>query len=292
MNQVELILDAKNDLGEGPTWSTREQALYWVDILGKRLHRLDPATGDTTSWDTEEMVGAAVERESGGFVLAQASGFYTWSSESGRTPLVDPEADKPGNRFNDGAVDRQGRLWAGTMAIKEGAPVGSLYRMDPDLSVTKMVSDVTVSNGLGWSPDDRIMYYCDTGARTIWAYEFDSSTGEIANQRAFAVVPDEPEEGGPDGLTVDAEGCVWSARWGGWKVVRYDPDGAVEREVAVPSARVTSAMFGGPDLDQLYLTTARIGFDPAVDVERQPHAGGVFALAPGVKGLPETPFKG
>jgi sugar lactone lactonase YvrE len=292
MDTVDLIVDAKNQLGEGPTWSVREQALYWLDIMGKRLNRLDYATGKTTSWTTDEQVGAAVERESGGFIFAQETGFYAWSPDSGYEPIVDPEADKPNNRFNDGAVDRQGRYWAGTMAQKGGGPVGSLYRLDPDHSARKMVGDITVSNGLGWSPDNTIMYYCDTGAGTIWAYDFDAATGEIENRRAFITVPREPGEGGPDGLTVDADGFVWSARWGGWKIVRYDPAGKIEREVKIPAERVTSAMFGGPDLDVLYITTARVGFDPAKDEAAQPNAGGLFALQPGVKGLPETPFKG
>lgn len=292
MSNVELVVDARNELGEGPVWSVREQALYWVDIIGKRIHRLDPASGATATYEVAESVGAVLERESGGFVLAQESGFYAWHPESGRKPITDPEADKPNNRFNDAATDRQGRIWAGTMAKTDRGPVGALYRMDTDLSVTRMVTGITISNGLGWSPDNSIMYYCDTGARTIWAYDFDASTGDIENKRAFVVVPDEPGAGAPDGLTVDAEGFLWSARWEGWKVVRHAPDGTVEREISVPAGRVTSVMFGGPNLETLYLTTARVGFDPAKDGASQPHAGGLFACRPGVCGIAEVPFKG
>jgi sugar lactone lactonase YvrE len=154
-----------------------------------------------------------------------------------------------------------------------------------------MLPDAKVSNGLGWSPDNKIMYYCDTNYRTIRAFDFDAVTGGIENERVLISVPDEPGEGGPDGLTVDSEGFIWSARWGGWKIVRYDPDGKVEREVKLPAARITSAIFGGPDLDKLYITSARIDLSEA-DLISQPHAGSVFVFEPGVKGLPEAAYKG
>ena len=203
---------------------------------------------------------------------------------------MDPEPDKLGNRFNDGAVDRQGRFWAGTMG--GGDPVGALYRLDQDQSIRTMVTDIKISNGLGWSPDNKTMYYADTGYRTIWAYDFDPATGAIENRRDFAAVPEKEGDGAPDGLTVDSEGCVWSARWGGWKIVRYDPAGKIEREVAIPAERITSVMFGGPTLEDLYVTSARIDFDEKTDNANQPHAGGLFRLQPGVRGLPETEYGG
>jgi len=292
MSDVELVLDCKNTLGEGPMWSVREQALYWVDIMGHAVHRLDPATGAHERHDIGQPVGTVVLRASGGFVLALQDGLFFWDRTDGLQKIVDPEPDKPGNRFNDGAVDRQGRFWAGTMALGNGGAVGALYRLDTDHSVHKMVSDIKISNGLGWSPDNKTMYYCDTGYRTIWAYDFHPATGAIENRRNFAVVPDDAGEGGPDGLTVDSEGFVWSARWGGWKIVRYDPAGKIEREVSIPAARVTSVMFGGPNLDELYVTSARLGFDETTDNETQPHAGGLFRLNPGVQGLPETEYGG
>ncbi len=292
MSEVELAFDSQDTLGEGPTWSVKEQALYWVDILGSAFHRLDPVTGAHEKFDIGKLVGTVVLRESGGFVLALNDGLYFWDQENGLELINHPESDKPNNRFNDGAVDRQGRFWAGTMSMEGEGKVGALYRLDTDHAVQHMVGDIIISNGLGWSPDNKIMYYADTGYRTIWAYDFDPATGAIENRRDFAVVPDEPGEGAPDGLTVDREGCVWGARWGGWKIVRYDPDGKLEREIKLPAERITSVMFGGADLDELYITSARLDYDPAKDSETQPHAGSLFRVRPGVKGLPETSYGG
>lgn len=292
MTEVELLIDSQNALGEGPMWSVREQALYWVDIMGHAFHRFDPASGARKQYDIGEEVGTVVLRESGGFVLALRSGLAFWDETNGLQAIIDPEPDKADNRFNDGAVDRQGRFWAGTMPMNTREPIGALYRLDTDQSLHTMQTHVTVSNGLGWSPDNRIMYYCDTTPRTIWQYDFDPATGDIANRRPFVAVPEAAGEGAPDGLTVDSEGFIWSARWGGWKICRYDPDGKLEREVKIPAERVTSVVFGGPELEDLYITSARMGFDPARDSATQPHAGGVFHLRPGVKGLPEPEYKG
>ena len=214
MTQVELVLDCRNTLGEGPMWSVAEQALYWVDILGESVHRLDPATGAHEQHDVGQPVGAILLRAGGGFVLALRDGLYTWQPGDSPQLIIDPEPDKPANRFNDAAVDRQGRIWAGTMA--DGSePVGSLYRLDADRSLHIMATDIYVSNGLGWSPDNSIMYYCDSGTGSIRAWDFDAQTGGLSNERPY--VSAEPVGGAPDGLTVDSEGCVWSARWGGWE---------------------------------------------------------------------------
>lgn len=288
MAEVELVLDCKNQLGEGPMWSVQEQVLYWVDIMGEAVQRYDPQTGDYTRYNIGQMVGTVVLRQSGGFVLALHHGLAFWDPEGGLQPIVDPEPDKPDSRFNDGAVDRQGRFWAGTMDMSEDQkPVSALYRLDPDLTVQTMATNIYISNGLGWSPDNTIMYYVDTPRRVIWAYDFDPATGAIANRRDFVTVP-EDDPGGPDGLTVDSEGFIWLARWGGWKVSRFDPAGQLEREVKVPAARVTSVMFGGPDLTELYITCARMDFDEATE----PHAGGLFRLQTSIKGLPEPAFAG
>ena len=177
-------------------------------------------------------------------MLALRDGLYTWQPGDSPQLINDPEADKPANRFNDAAVDRQGRIWAGTMA--DGSePVGSLYRLDADRSLHIMATDIYVSNGLGWSPDNSIMYYCDSGTGSIHAWDFDAQTGALSNKRPY--VSAEPVGGAPDGLTVDSEGCVWSARWGGWKVVRHDPQGRVISELKVSASCVSSVMFGGPE---------------------------------------------
>ncbi len=293
MSEVELAFDSRDQLGEGPMWSVAEQALYWVDIEGFAINRWHPASGAHQRYDIGQHVGTIVFRASGGFVLALRDGFAFWDPETGLTPIADPEADQPDNRFNDGAVDRQGRFWAGTMSMRGNAnPQGALYRLDPDASLRKMVPDVYVSNGLGWSPDNKTMYYTDTRPHTIRAYDFDPATGAIENPRVLIHVPDDPGEGGPDGMTVDSEGFIWGARWGGWKICRYDPEGKLEREIKVPVERVTSVMFGGPDLDRLYITTAWNGLSEAERAATQPHAGSVFVCEPGVRGLPEPAYGG
>lgn len=287
MTEVELLLDCRNTLGEGPMWSVAEGALYWVDITGESVHRLDPAGGRHEQYAVGQPVGAILLRESGGFVLALKNGLYTW--QPGETPqlIVDPEADKPANRFNDAAVDRQGRLWAGTMEDGREA-VGALYRLNPDRSLHVIETGVFVSNGLGWSPDNRTMYFCDSGRRSIRAWDFDPQSGAVSNERPYVTAVE--GEGAPDGLTVDSEGCVWSARWGGWKVVRHDPQGQIIDEIPLPVSCVSSVMFGGPDLDELYITTART--DMLEHGGEQTHAGSLFRARPGVTGLPEAAWGG
>jgi sugar lactone lactonase YvrE len=287
MNQVEHVLSVKNKLGEGPLWHPEEQSLYWVDIDQHCFHRLFPATGQYEVFAVGLPVGALAFRVSGGLVLATRDGFAFWHPETQTLQfMADPEADKPEARFNDGAVDRQGRFWAGTMSA---GPTSSLYRLDPDGSVHTMETGVTISNGIGWSPDDKTMYYTDTPLRMIYAYDFDPATGTIENRRPFIHTPDEP--GIPDGLTVDSEGFIWSARWDGWKVTRYDPTGKVEREINLPVQRPTSCTFGGVELDELYITSAWIGFS-WIKRKLQPRAGDLFRIKASVKGLKEPKFLG
>jgi sugar lactone lactonase YvrE len=284
MSEVELVYDSKNQLGEGPIWSTTERALYWVDILDNCFHCYEPATGQHRRYDVGVVVGTVVLRASGGFVLATKRGFEFFDGQNTKM-IAAPEADDPKSRFNDGAVDRQGRFWAGTMEGREGA----LYRLDTDLSVHKMQGGIVISNGIGWSPDNKTMYYTDSDPRTIWAYDFDAATGNIQNRRVLVQVPE--NDGLPDGLTVDSEGFIWSAHWDGWKITRYDPTGKIERVVRIPVQRPTSCMFGGPNLDELYFTSARTGLSEE-DLKAQPHAGSIFRLKTDVKGIPEPVFGG
>jgi sugar lactone lactonase YvrE len=202
-------------------------------------------------------------------------------------PIVDPESHLPQTRFNDGKCDRNGRFWAGTMGTINGKPAGALYRFDADHSLHTMHHDISVSNGLGWSPDNRIMYYADSPTYNIYAYDFEPETGTMSNERVFA----HHKVGFPDGLTVDAEGYVWSARWDGWQVIRFAPDGSIDQVVEMPVQRPTSCVFGGSDLRQLYVTTATTGLSEA-DLARQPLAGSVLVLDAGVSGLPEPLFAG
>jgi len=289
-DQPVCVLDAKARTGESPVWVAEEQALYWTDIPGKTLNRFDPATGENQVWPMPEEVGSFALRESGGLVAALRSGFAFIDLDSGKIePLVDPEADQPDNRFNDGRCDRQGRFWAGTMNEPRSARSGALYRLGADRRCARMAGDVMVANGLAFSPDDRLMYWSDSRALTIWVFDFDAASGEIANRRVFARLA--PHQGGPDGAAVDAHGCYWIACYRGSRVMRLRPDGTIERKIRLPVSRVTMCAFGGPDLRTLYITTASGGMS-AAELEREPQAGGIFALDLDVEGLPEPRFKG
>jgi sugar lactone lactonase YvrE len=285
---VTCVLAAQALLGEGPVWDPGPRVLYWVDIKRREVHRLDPATGRDERWPVPEDVGSLAVRRRGGLVLAMRSGFHFFDPATGRTtPIVNPEPERRDNRFNDGKTDRQGRFWAGSMHDPETEPTGSLYRLDGDLTCHRLVGDIVCSNALCWSPDGRTMYHADTAVRTVWAWDFDTERGTVANRRVFAQIG--PGEGGPDGATVDAEGFVWLAHWGGWRLTRFDPRGRVERVIRLPVQQPTCPAFGGPDLDVLYVTSASIKLTEG-ERAQQPWAGGVLALDPGVRGLPEAPF--
>ncbi len=287
---VELALDSADLLGEGPVWSADEGALYWVDIKHPRVRRWTPATGDRADWKVPADIGSMAIRSRGGMVLALQHGFATLDLGDGTiTSLHDPEPDLHGNRFNDGKCDPQGRFWAGTMDEDENVPSGSLYRLDPDLHSHRMVQGIICSNGLGWSPDGKLMYYTDTRTHRIDVFSFESETGDIANRRTFAEVP--ADHGVPDGLTVDAEGMLWVACWGGWRVVRYAPDGSVNREVMMPVPQPTSCAFGGPSLNELYVTSARVGLDRS-SLEQAPRSGGIFQIDTDSRGQGEYLFAG
>ena len=290
MIDVRCVANPRALVGEGPVWDDRRQALWWIDVKDPRLFRYDPASGKNLELNMPERIGCIALRAGGGLIGAFVTGFKWIDPETGAvTPIVDPEPDRPGNRFNDGKCDRRGRLFAGTMDNAEVACTGTLYRLDPDLSVQVMCTGVHLSNGLGWSPDDRVLYYTDSLRRTIWAYDYDLETGAISNRRTFARVPE--EAGVPDGLCVDADGYVWSAHWGGWRLTRYAPDGRVERVVKMPVPQPSCPAFGGPDLDVLYVSSAAIEMTPA-DFAKAPDGGGLFALDVCVRGLPGNRFTG
>ena len=268
-------------LGEGPVWDGRDQSLYWVDILESRVHRM-AADGSFSSWDTGQPVGAVVTLASGGLVVAVRDGFMALDPASGTlTTLAEVEKDQPGNRMNDGSCDRAGRFYAGTMAFDESPEAGALYRLDPDLSVTSLLTGVGTSNGIGWSPDDRLMYYIDSQAHRVDVFDYDPATGQIGGRRPFKAVGEGDVV--PDGLTVDADGGVWVAVWEGYALLHHDPDGQLIETVDLPAARVTSCVFGGPDLDRLYITTAA---GPGES------GGALFVCEPGVTGQPSHPFRG
>lgn len=291
---ITCVVDAKALLGESTYWDPREQVLWWIDIFSKRIHRFDPVTGENHNYDAPEYLGCLAVRERSGLVLTMTSGFFFFDpAQGGFQPIVDPEADLPKTRFNDGKTDRQGRFWSGSMFEAPGeAPqkIASLYRLDPDLSCHRMVDGIGCSNGLAWSPDDRTMYYADSFTPFVWAWDFDPASGNIENRRTFtdlswmdAIV---------DGATVDAEGCYWVTIPFKGKVMRYDPDGKLMRTIELPIDLPTCCEFGGANLDVLYVTSATLRRAPE-QLEGQPLAGGLFAIEGlGVKGLPLVPFRG
>ena len=284
------VVDCKNILGEVPLWDEQEQALYWVDIEGKLLQRLTPASGSVERWVMPERIASLAVRERGGLVVAFASGLAFLDLPSLLvTWIARPEQSLPGNRFNEGKVDRHGRFWAGSMDDSLAAHTASLYRLDPDLKVTKQLGNVGISNCFIWSRENDRFWFADSLDRKVYTFDYDHSAGTIANRKLFADTG--PMGCTPDGGTIDAEGFIWIAMWDGWKVVRFAPDGRIDREVRLPAAKPTSCMFGGPDLATLYVTTALWDTKPD-GLAGQPQAGGLFALEVGVCGLPEPRFAG
>lgn len=286
--EAKLFVDARARLGEGPVWDARSGRLVWVDIEGRALHSTDPSTGATTSLPMPLPIGVAVPRRSGGFVAALEDGFHAIDAD-GRSEQIAAIDNNAGRlRFNDGACDPAGRFLAGTMAYDFAPRAAALYRLDADLGVTRLLDDVTISNGLGWSADGGTMYYVDTPTRRIDAFDYDVATGAMTRRRTFVEIDG---VGRPDGLCVDVEGAVWIALWPGWSVRRYLADGTLDAVLPVPAAQVSSCVFGGPQLDELYITTAWSGLSD--DGRRsQQHAGSLFRVNVGVRGLPRFDFAG
>jgi len=289
-DDAELVLDARAEHGEGPMWDVARGVVVWVDIARRLVHLYDPASGDDRAIDVGQPVSAVAPRASGGLVMALQEGYAALDPESGRVELIAPvgKGGAPG-RMNDGKCDSAGRFWAGTMAFSPKPGSATLYRLERDHSVTKVLPDVTIPNGPAWSLDNRAMYFNPGATGGVDAYDFDPATGALSNRRPFVSIPS--EVGVPDGLTVDAEDHVWVAVWGGWAVHRYTPDGRLERAVKLPVAHVSCPAFGGPTLTDLYITTSTEGLS---DAERraQPHAGSLFRYRPGVRGVPPHAYQG
>jgi L-arabinonolactonase len=293
MVEITCVVDAKAELGEGTVWDPATGALWWIDIYKKLIHRYTPATGKDDTWQAPEFLGCIGLRAKGGLVVTMASGFYFFDPATGAfEPIVDPEAHIADTRFNDGKVDRQGRFWSGSMFEATGRPVefiGALYRLDPDLSVHKVIDGVGCSNGLAWSPDSKTMYFSDSHAGAVWAYDFDAATGDVENRRTFI---DMTVTGGvADGATVDSDGCYWVTIPVTSKVCRYDPSGKLMQTVVLPTDLPTCCEFGGQNLDVLYVTTAVL-MRPDQHFSGQRNPGGLFAVEAGVKGLTLPAFLG
>ena len=284
---IERIVDSQDLLGEGPIWDVERRRLYWTDIDGGRYHLFEPSKGAHRTLMLGVKVGAIGLRERGGLILATQEGFAFHDPDADEPPeyLANPEADRPETRFNDAAVDPGGRFWAGSY----GGERNTLYCLERSLDVRAVDSGFGVPNGIGWSLDDSVMYFTDSAAKTIYAYDFDAERGEIENRREFIVTQD--ESGVPDGLVVDAEGFVWSARFDGHRLERYDPGGVLERTIELEVQCPTSMAFGGPGSDELYVTSATKTLSEA-KCRQQPLSGGLIRLWPGVKGRAEPRFKG
>jgi len=286
----ELLCQGLAEIGEGPVWDERDDALIWVDIPAGRVHRYRPSDGTYDEAVVGQAVGAIVHRERGGYMLAVEQGFAAWDRFGGQLELVAPVEDGiPSNRMNDGKCDPLGRFWAGTMAWDASPHAGALYVLDCTRVVTMVLDRVTISNGLGWDMARGRMYFIDSAERRIDYFAFDAETGEISDRRPL--VRFDPDDGLPDGLCVDADGSLWVAMWGGGCVRRITPSGALDDKVSFPVANVSSCTFGGPDLSELFVTTARSGLS-SQELEEQPKAGSVFRLRPGVNGQRAGQFGG
>lgn len=290
MSKPEVVAGGNAILGESPLWSPAEAALYWADINNPTIHRLDPASGARERWPIETEIGSIGLAGPRRMVAGLRTGAHYVDLATGRIePICDPEGEGRfnRNRMNDGKIDRAGRFWVGTMNDPGHQPLGTLYRIDKDGGAAPVLGGIRVPNALCWSPDSSVMYFTDSYSHQIWAFDFDLATGAMENKRVFAAIAE--ETGVPDGATVDADGFVWCAHMFGSRVSRYAPDGSLDRAIALPVPQVTSCAFGGADLETLYITTASLRMDRAALAE-QPLAGALFAVDPGVRGLPEPVF--
>jgi sugar lactone lactonase YvrE len=286
MSTLSRIGEQTDILGECPLWDDAAQALWWVDIRRPALRRFDHARGRVDTWPMDDLVGALALCDDGRLLIALADRLAAFDPSTGGWTTLAHVPRPAGHRFNDGRCDRQGRFWIGTMHNVTRAPEGVLYRLDPDGRLTPKHSGICIPNSLAWSPDGRTMYFADSLRYTIFAYDYDPATGETSGERVFAT---STRPAFADGSTIDTEGFLWNAEFNGWRVVRYAPDGRVDRVVEMPTHRPTCCAFGGPDLDTLFITTASQQMT-ADELAQQPLAGSLLAMKAGVRGLPEPRF--
>jgi len=289
--RLQKLPDIKTSLGEGPVWNQKHNRLIFVDITGQKIYLYYPVTQKKRIVEIDEPVGAAVPRQKGGLVLALKNGFALLELNTEELNYkVKVEEDLPENRFNDGKCDPEGRFWAGTMSTEKTKEAGNLYCLEPNFTVKKMIKGVTVSNGLAWSPDGTSMYYIDSPTQQVLAYDYELKTGNIYNKRVVVEIPE--NSGVPDGMTIDEQGMLWVAQWGGYQVSRWNPtSGKLLEQISIPAAHVSSCTFGGDNLDELFITTAREGLSEE-ELESQPQAGCIFKIKTKVKGCQTNWFAG
>jgi sugar lactone lactonase YvrE len=291
--KAELVLDARNTIGESPVWQAAEQALYWVDIPARRLHRWDSATGQVSQWIAAEMIGCIAAHAGGGWICAMESGVFHLQADSQGAlqgiRLATVDHARPKMRFNDGRCDRQGRFRAGSMLLDMAAAqsVGLVYALEDEGTLRPVVEGLIVPNGMAFSPDGRTMYLSDSHPQVqcIWCCDYDIDSGTPSNRRLF--VDMKPLPGRPDGAAIDEDGCYWICANDAGLVHRFTPAGKLDRSLELPVRKPAMCAFGGPQLDTLYVTSIR---PEGIDLSHQPLAGGVFALSPGTRGVPEPAF--
>lgn len=277
-------------LGEGPVWDAKEKLIHWVDILNGEIHAYSPDNKIHTTMLVGQMIGAFAFCTDGHFIAALQNGFAFIDRSSGAIKMIeDPESHLPGNRFNDGKCDPAGRFWAGTMALSEVQGAGSVYAIGKDLRAIKKIHNVSVSNGMAWSADHTTLYYIDSPSFKVVAYDYHKITGHISNERTIINI--QPEDGTPDGMTIDTDGMLWIAHWGGWQVTRWNPaTGEKLFHFSLPVSKVTSCTFGGENLQDLYITSASVGLTEEA-LKSQPLAGALFVIRNcGFRGLPAFEF--
>jgi len=298
MNKLEVAVRQESIIGEGPCWDDRSETLYWIDILGKKIYSLSSDTYKVKMYDTNQFIGFLALRERSGLICALQDGIYAFNPLDGLMTglLPRPDGVYENNRFNDGKCDPAGRLFAGTMSNSGnsgeagGNKAGTLYQIDKNWQVKEVVRNVTISNGLAWSPDHKKFYYIDSPTREISVFNYKSETGEVTNRQV--AIDFRSESGIPDGMTIDEEGRLWIAHWGGWKVSCWNPvNGRKLMEIDVPCRNVSCCTFGGRKMDTLYITTARESLNLA-EIKSQPESGSLFVICPGTKGMHSYRFGG
>jgi sugar lactone lactonase YvrE len=288
--KVTLEIDAKAQLGEGALWHPTENKLYWVNIEGRTLHIYDPVTRENQSFWVKERVGTVVPVKNGGALVALQNGIHFIDTRTGRLQFIVNPLTNDNIRFNDGKCDPSGWFWVGSMHLRFAEGAASLYRMDKDRTIHKMLDGVTVSNGIAWTKNKKTMYYVDSHLRRIDAFDYNDADGTLTNRRAVVTIPE--GGGSPDGISLDAEGKIWAALWGANAVGRFDPQtGELLQKIEVPAPNVSSCAFGGKNLDTLYITTARGELSEA-QLAAYPLSGGLFSVKPGVSGVPAEFYGG